>query len=286
MTWKGKSKGHPLGYRIFFFTIRVLGLGFAYFLLGFVTPYYVLFAKGPKKNLRAFYSAVPTIPPNKINKIVRRNFKMLGHVLIDKYAYLMGKGDKISYTEDGEQHLRKFVEEKKPLVLISAHIGNWEIAANLLDKLDARVNAVMYDGESEQLKAVLKEEVGDVHFSIIPIKQDISHIIKISQALKNGEFICIHGDRYLEGAKTIETSFFGHKFLVPYGPFQIAARLKAHHCFIFTIKNGKYNYHFTSTEPEYCDSPEEVAQRYVNALEEQVKKNPEQWFNYHPIFED
>ena len=286
-SWKGKSRGTPLGYRIFISIIRTFGLGFTYRFLRFVTFYYYLFASGPKRNLRNFYSRVPGLDPSRVSKIIRRNFNLLGESIVDRMAFLAGKADKITYTEEGEEYLRQFAEEGKPLILVSAHIGNWEIAGNLLRKLNARVNVVMFDGEREKIKAVMKDELDDVLFNIIPIKpNDLSHIYAINEAVKNGEMICLHGDRFIQGSKTIETKLFGEGIELPYGSFQIAARLKAHHCFIFAIKNGKFNYHFTSTKPELIERPEQVAEKYVQILEEKVKANPEQWFNYFPFFKE
>ena len=283
--WKGKSKGTPFGYRIFIRFIKIFGLGFTYRFLRFVTFYYYLFAKTPKKNLRAFYEKVPGLEARKISKTIRRNFNYLGESIIDRFAFLIGKGDKITYTQEGENYLKSFSEENKALILVSAHIGNWEIAGNLLKKLNAKVNVVMFDGESEKIKSMIQDEVGDVLFNIIPIKpNDMSHIYAINEAVKKGEMICIHGDRFIEGAKTIETELFGQAVELPYGSFQIASRLKAHHCFIFAVKNGKYNYHFTSTKPELIDRPEEVAEKYIQVLEEKIQSSPEQWFNYFPFF--
>ncbi len=284
--WKGKSKGTPLGYKFFIKIIRIFGLGFSYLFVRFVAFYYYLFAKPAKRALRDFYSKVPGIEKHRISKIIWKNFNYIGESIVDRMAFLSGKGDKITYTQEGEEYLKEYVDKGEALVLLSAHMGNWEIAGNLLKKLNAKVNVVMFDGESQKLKAMMQEELGSVLFEIIPIKNDQSHIYAIHAAVKNGEIICIHGDRFMEGAKTIETNFFNQTVELPFGPFQIASRLKAHHCFIFAVKNGKFNYHFTSTKPEICDSPEQVAEKYLRILEEKVKLNPEQWFNYFPYFKD
>jgi len=283
-TWKGKSKGSPLGYKFFIFIIKTFGVGFTYKLVRFVTFYYLLFAKSPKQNLRLFYAQVPTLNSNNINKTIRKNFNYLGESIVDKFAFLIGKGNKISYTQNGEEFLKKFIENKQPLVLISAHVGNWEIAGNLLKKLGAKINVVMFDGEHESLKNVIQKDVGQVHFNIIAIKQDMSHVYAIHAAIKAGEIVCIHGDRFMDGSKTLETVFFGEQTLLPFGPFQIASRLNAYHSFIFTIKNSKFNYHFTATKPELIHSPDKVATNYVRILEQKVSEHPEQWFNYHPFF--
>ena len=282
--WKGTSKGSPLGYRFFIFIIKLFGLGFTYLLLRFVTFYYFLFAAGPKRNLRLFYARVPALKNVRISKIIRKNFNFLGESIVDKFAFLAGKGQKITYTQNGEEYLKKFIEQKQPLVLLSAHIGNWEIAGNLLKKLGAKINVVMFDGERERIKNVIKNDVGQVHFNVIAIRHDMSHVYAIHAAIKAGEIVCIHGDRFMEGSKTIETLFFGEPTLLPYGSFQIASRLNVHHSFIYTVKNAKYNYHFTATEPALINSPEKVAEHYVRTLEEKVSRYPEQWFNYHPFF--
>jgi predicted LPLAT superfamily acyltransferase len=283
-TWKGKSKGSPLGYKFFIFIIKTFGIGFTYLLLRFVTFYYFLFASKAKHNLRLFYKQVPQLKNKRLGKIIRKNFNYLGESIVDRFAFLIGKGDKVSYTQNGEEFLQKFIETKQPLVLISAHIGNWEIAGNLLKKLGAKINVVMLDAERENLKKVIQKDVGQVHFNVIAIKEDMSHIYSIHAAIKAGEIVCIHGDRFIEGSKTLEKIFFGEPTLLPYGPFQIASRLGAHYSFIFTVKNAKYNYHFTATEPALSSSPNEVAENYVRILEEKVSEYPEQWFNYHPFF--
>ncbi len=283
-TWKGKSKGSPLGYKFFIFIIKTFGVGFSYLMLRFVTFYYFLFARGPKRNLRLFYERVPALKNKRISKLIRKNFNYLGESLVDKFAFLVGKGAKITYTQQGEEYLQKFIDAKQPLVLISAHIGNWEIAGNLLKKLGAKINVVMLDAERENLKKVIQKDVGQVHFNVIPIKEDMSHIYSIHAAIKAGEIVCIHGDRFMDGSKTLETTFFGEPTLLPFGPFQIASRLNAHHSFIFTIKNDTYNYHFTATQPALVHAPISVAENYVRILEEKVSQHPEQWFNYHPFF--
>lgn len=285
-SWKGKSKGTPLGYKIFIRLIQIFGVSTAYFFLRFVTLYYYLFSWETKKHLKTFYSKVPTLKKSKINKTIRKNFNYIGEAIVDKFAFLIGKQNKITYTNEGEERLKEFAEKNQALILISAHLGNWEIAGNFLKKVDAQVNVVMFDGEREKIKKLIQDEVGKVHFNIIPIKEDLSHIFKINAAVKRGEIICIHGDRFLEGAKTIEAKLFGRTVELPYGPFQIASRLKAHYSFIFTIKNAKFNYHFTSTIPAINKSADEIAQEYVDQLEKKITENPEQWFNYHPFFKE
>src|SRR5690606_37197135 len=186
--------------------------------------------------------------------------------LIDRIAFLSGVGGKITHIQQGEDYLKSFADSNRPLIIISAHLGNWEIAGNFLQAFDKGVNVVMFDGESERLKKLFKDKVGEAKFNIIAMREDNSHIYAIHKATKNGETICFHGDRFTEGAKTLEVSMFGKAVELPYGPFQIAARLNVHYCFIFSVKSKKYHYHFTSTEPTLNSSPQEIAERFAKEL--------------------
>ena len=48
--WKGKSRGTVLGYKIFIFCIKKLGLPTAYFVLYFVAAYFCFFAMDSTKS--------------------------------------------------------------------------------------------------------------------------------------------------------------------------------------------------------------------------------------------
>ena len=59
----------------------------------------------------------------------------------------------------------------------------------------------------QKLKKVMESQTGGSKFNIIPIKNDLTHVIKVHNVLKNNELVAIHADRYLEGAKFLELDF-------------------------------------------------------------------------------
>ena len=62
---------------------------------------------------------------------------------------------------------------------------------------------MMFDGEHQQIKEYLDGVTGKANVHVIVIKNDLSHIYEISEALKNNELVCMHADRFIEGNKTI-----------------------------------------------------------------------------------
>src|SRR5207249_2241560 len=115
---------------------------------------------------------------------------------------------------------------------------------------------------------------------------DLSHVIKIKNALDQNELIAIHADRYTENAKTIELNFFNRKAKFPLGPFLIANKFNAPVAFVFALKENKFHYALSATKPitEKIDHVE-FAQKFIEELENKVRMHPEQWFNYYNFYE-
>jgi predicted LPLAT superfamily acyltransferase len=284
--WDGKTKGSLTGYKIFLFFINSLGLDFAYRLLRLVTYYYYLFAAKQKTALLDFYQNTLHFSPSEAKKLARRNFYIFGQTLVDRAAFLLGDTQKYTHVFENEQYLIDIREGGKGGILLSAHLGNWETAGNLLKgRITPTINIVMLDAEVESIKQFMETSTGGSRFKIIAIKDDLSHIISIRNALINNEFVAIHADRYLDGAKFIELDFFGKKAKFPFGPFVIASKFDAPVTFVFAAKDGKYSYHLSATLPIMTKmKPEEIARLYVAELEGKVRAYPEQWFNYFNFF--
>jgi len=285
MTWTGKSEGGVLGFRIFVYSIKTFGIAFAYFILRFVSFYFYLFLSEKKKNLHSFYQEKFGYSPRESKRLIKKNFLLLGQGLIDKIAFLTGRGNRIGYEEKGEIYLKELVRNKQGAFLISAHVGNWDIAGNFLSVLGTKVHVLMFENEKEEISKLLLKEGVDPMFNIIPIKNDMSHFIGIYNAIKNGDFVCLHADRFLPGDPTISLPFFGEKADFPLGVFQIIEKLKAHYTFVFMVKKDTWLYSFSATKPIVAQKTAgEIAGEFIPVLEKIVSENPEQWFNYYDFY--
>lgn len=285
--WDGKTRGSLAGYKIFLFFINFLGLGFAYLLLRLVTFYYYLFAKKPKKALLAFYQDTLHFPAPKARQLTRQNFYIFGQTLVDRAAFLLGKEKAFTHTFQDEQYLVDMRDGGKGGILLSAHLGNWETAGNLLKgRITPTINIVMLDAEVENIKRYMDLSTGGSRFRVIAIKNDLSHVIAIRNALINNEFVAIHADRYMDGAKYFELEFLGKTARFPAGPFIIASKFDAPVTFVFAAKDGERSYHLSATLPiSERMKPQQIAGLYIKELEKKVREYPEQWFNYFDFFQ-
>lgn len=283
-TWEGRSRGTTLGYKIFVWLLKYGGLKPAYGLLHVVTGYYRLFATAATSPLRILYNKLGHSPAQ-IKKLIKRNLFIFGQTIIDKIAVLSGVKHNLSFTHEGIEHIEQLVKDGKGGLLVSAHLGNWEIAGNLLNRLNSTINIVMYDGEEQQMKAYMEQFESKRSFNLILIKDDLSHIYEMSAALNRNELICLHADRFRPGNRTMEHDFLGASAKFPAGPFILASKLKAPVCFVFAFKETNFHYHFYAYpgrvyEGRGTEGMERMLDDYVQLLESMLTKYPEQWFNY------
>ncbi|UCG27305.1 MAG: acyltransferase [Bacteroidales bacterium] len=290
VTWQGRTRGGVLGYRIFVFLLKHLGLSFAYFTLRFVAFYFLIFSK--KKYIYFFFRKILHYSVLKSIVSIYRNYYVFGQTLLDKTALLAGFDSKFTFDFEGERFLR---EMKSGGIIISAHVGNWEIAGQLLKRLNTKINLLMFDAEHERIKQYLDQILVHRNVSIIIIKEDLSHLYEIKNALARNELIAMHGDRFLEKSKIITCCFLGKEASFPYGPFYLASKFNVPVSFTYAMKESKYHYHFYATPlyilPSVVSKPErektitDLVNKYARETEKMLKKYPVQWFNYYDFWQ-
>lgn len=280
--WSGKSRGNALGYWFFIFFMRNLGMGFTYAFLHFVVLYFFLFSWSSSKWIYDYYRNGLHYGVGKSIVGIYRSYYVFGQVIIDKVAMASGIKERFNLTHNGSQVIRDMIEHKTGGILISGHMGNWEIASHLMRNYGGVVNVVMYDEEHQKIKKHIDETTGGRKFNVIPIKDDISHVFLISKALLNKELVCIHGDRFRDGMRTLEADFLGREAQFPYGPFAIASKFDVPKTFVYGFKTGTYDYSFYATPAiEGKLKPEILLTEYVDEMDKMVRKYPHQWFNFY-----
>lgn len=280
--WDGKSKGNVLGYKIFVFCIRNLGIRASYFVLYFVAAYYFLFLRKTNRDMFYYLHNRMGFPYFKAKLMLYNSYYTFGKTLIDKTAISAGMRNKFTYEFDGIEILKGLLEKKNGGVLISAHIGNFEIAEYFLAEIDNfQINLVTTDMEHHAIKQYLESVSEGSSVKFIYIKEDLSHIYEINAALANNELVCFTGDRYMEGVKYMTEPFLGADANFPSGPFLIASRLKVPVVFVYVMKEANLHYHLYAREAEVKHRDEKaLLHAYIASVEAMLHKYPLQWFNY------
>lgn len=285
--WDGKTKGSLWGYRFFTSCIKLFGVLPAYFFCYFVAGYFFLFFGAHRKNLMKFYTQGMGFTRKKARSLSARNFNTFGRVLIDRIALKTFRKKEFTFDFDNEKVLVAMNANGKGGFLFSGHLGNWENAGNLIaERITSKINILMLDQEVEKVKQHLALSTEASKFNLIPLKDDMSHLVLVHQALKRNELVALHADRYSEGQKTFELPFLNRTAKFPAGPFIMAHKFKVPITFVFAFKDGLKHYALSATDPlENAETAEQVAEAYVSRLEHMVRIHPEQWFNYFDFYD-
>lgn len=291
--WSGEGKGSALGHRIFIGIIKLAGPIPAYFCLIWVIIFYIFKDKNGKTSITEFYQNLENKKPS--FKKLFLNYYSFGMTMIDKVVFLVKKKPFFKYEYNNEDYIENALKKGKGAILLSAHIGNWDIAGNLLqNRLKTTINAVMIDNEKTEIKEATEEVDKKRDFNIIPLRTDSPDtMIAIRMALSRNELVCLHGDRTIDN-KGIKIPFLGKETIFPDGAFQIAALTGAPVIPVFILKKGLKTYTFKAydvlnfedlSRNERKYAIEKGIKKFVNIIEEIVKNRPDQWFNFYKYWQ-
>ena len=286
--WQGKSKTNKLGYQIFVWVCRNLGVRATYFMLRFVALYYFLFSWKSSGHIYRYFRQRHHYSVLKSIVHVYKNYFVFGQTLIDKMISMSGIKNQFTFERDGIGNLQKITAMDRGGILISGHAGNWEIAGQMLKDLNTKINVVMFDGEHRKVKEYLDGVSGNRAFKIIVVREDFSHVYEIGEALQNNELVCMHADRFLQDVKIAVKMFMGAPAKFPSGPFAIAATFNAPVSFVYAFKESAVHYHLYSSPIIQRDESvskreysENLMNAFVDSFERMIRKYPDQWFNYY-----
>jgi predicted LPLAT superfamily acyltransferase len=291
--WDGTSKGSPLGNRIFMWLIGHGGLFPAYCLLVPVSLFYALFDSKSKRALRFYWAHM-----GKRAGTIRlwRHFFSFGMGLIDRTASLLKENNFFSIKTINEEAIAEALSKNKGVLILGAHLGNWEFAGNLLfDRMETPINFTMVDAEKNSIKEVFESAYAKRRVAIIPINQDpLAFVLDVRNALSRGEIVCMHGDRMF-GQKGTAMRFLKGTVTFPLGPFAIAALTGAPIVPIFVRKKGFSTYEMKACRPIFVSSGPrsegsatafEALETYVKLLEQAAIENPYEWNNFYDFWQE
>ncbi|TYA52348.1 LpxL/LpxP family acyltransferase [Formosa maritima] len=281
--WQGKSRGTVLGYKIFVFFMKKVGIGAAYFVLYFVATYFCFFSKDSTKSIYYYLRYRLKYSKTKSFISVFKSYYIFGQTILDKIAISSNLSHKFTYESDGVHFINETLKEKKGGILISAHVGNFEISEYFFGILEENtsISLLTTDIEHTAIKEYLDSVRKKSNIKLILIKDDLSHIFEVNAALARNEIVCITGDRYIKGAKFLTEKLMGEEAKFPAGPFLLASRLNVPVLFVYVMKETKKHYHLYArkSQAKHRDA-QGLLKEYTESVSWMLKKYPLQWFNY------
>ncbi len=304
--WTARSLGSAFQHNVFYTMIRFGGRQGAYFLLRFVVAWYVLFRPSVRRR-SSFYLQRRFPGRNPFQRLLDcyRLCLALGKVLVDRAVLGILGSHRLNCSLEGREKLLALLAEGKGLILVTAHVGSWQLGMASLSKLGVPVSLLIHREEGDVDRHYFEHRRGveggtsraggppvpgiAPPYRIIDPQGYLGGTLEMLQVLKQGEVLCIMGDRVMGGAgSNVAVEFLGGAVSIPFSPYKLASATGAPIAVIFPHTSGPDGYVLrvarTFRVPEDLGRVPSAfrpyASQYVQALEEFIQEYPFQFFNF------
>ncbi len=288
------ERGSLFGLKITLLLYRILGPRLIWLVIYPVLLYFFITGtaarNGSKKYLSQLHKrGVLTNPPT--IGLQFSHFVHFAEALLDRMTIYLGKGNRFELKWHGREIIDAYLEKKRGVLLVGAHLGSFELLRLLADERDSeKVHALMYTKQAKIMAEIFRHASGREDLSVISLENlDLEQMLAMRDIIQKGEHIGILADRPAVSAeeRVERVPFFGELAPFPVGPWQLASFLGAPTLLIFGIKTGRDRYEIFCEEfiprknaQGKIDFPATTA-TYAVRLEEYCAKYPLQWFNFY-----
>lgn len=286
--WSGKTGGNKWMQKSLIILFKWINIRLLYFIMALVIPFYMIFnRKGYMSIYRNFRHRYSYSPFKSFVNVYLNHFTF-GQVILDRFAFYSGKRFNINII--GNEKYEELINGENGFLMLSSHIGNYELAGYHLKAKNKSIYALIYGGETETVMKNRSKMFEGHNINMIPVTSDMSHLFEINNALRDGNIVSMPGDRIFGSTKYLELMFLGETAKFPLGPFAIAAQRDVPILSVFVMKESTNYYtiyvkRIDSTTTNRKERIDFMAKQFVSNLEEVISKYPKQWFNYYNFWE-
>lgn len=285
--------GLYLLYRIGIFLSLALPLKASYWASQFLADIFYYFSEKDRKVIRNNLKMVLGVSsesevPSCMAKAVFRNFaKYLVDFFRSKKIDKEFMADKVKVC--GSEYIERARSEGKGVIVLSGHIGNWELGAAAISMIGYPINAVVLTHTNKKINDLFTKRrlIGNMK----PIEIGVA-LKACYRALRSNELLALLGDRDFT-RNGIATEFFGKEAMLPRGPAIFSYRLGAPIVPTFLVREPDDTFRLIIEKPftatpglEEEAAVKELTLKCARSIEGCVKKYPTQWFVFRDIWSE
>ncbi len=185
---------------------------------------------------------------------------------------------------EGFERAYKAKEEKRPIIFLASHFGNWEFVAIYPCTLGFKgiivARRIYIEGFNRFFEKMRKRMGNEVAYRGESPK-------KILHSLNSGGNIGMLADQDVESVEGVFVDFFGRPAYTPVAPVKLAMRYGAAILPVFVIREGK-NFRFVMEEEIVLDRTGDDkkdlitnTEKWTKVLERYIRRYPDQWVWMH-----
>ncbi len=185
---------------------------------------------------------------------------------------------------DGEANYRAARQSGNGAILVTAHLGPFEIGVSALTESERRIHVVYHHDDRasfDRLRASLRRKLGVVEWAV---DDDWSLWAGLRDCLIADEVVLIQGDRVMPGQRGVKVPFLDGHILLPTGPVKLAMVTGSPIIPVFSVRTRVGRCRVIIDEavhvvrkPGRVTGDHPAIRHIAAAIERQVQAHPEQW---------
>ncbi|MBI5237358.1 MAG: lysophospholipid acyltransferase family protein [Deltaproteobacteria bacterium] len=195
------------------------------------------------------------------------------------------KDDLNKYFEcEGIEHLQNALSRKKGVIMLTAHLGNWEYIGAFFGLSGYTLDVVIRDADSPLFDEFIRWARTRCANTMVSKRRAMRRLIK---RLNEDAIAIILLDQNVARAEGVFVDFFNAPACTNKGPALLASATGASVVPAFIIRNGKGHRVIIKPEIPIANTGDkagdtiENTRRFTKAIEDMIRERPEEWFWVH-----
>lgn len=221
----------------------------------------------------------------------RRNFANFGIKLADLWRYEAGLHlDSISSGRLNEQFLSHFSSPGRGTLLITPHLGNWELGAPMLARHGIKLQVITQAEPEVRLTELRKASRASWGIETLVIGQNPFGFVEVIRRLEEGATVALLIDRPAPSSAAV-VRLFDRPFLASLAAAELA---RASGCRLLPValprRVGSYEpvvlgeIDYQRVELGNRDARAKLTQKLMTVFEPVIRKEADQWYHFVPIW--
>ncbi len=270
---------------------RTLPLGFLRASAGAFARLYML--ARPRRREVVLQNLLPLFNGDReaATSVARRLFGSFGRKLVDLMRFEAG----VSLTRrfvalNDWERFREVEARRQGVLVLTPHLGNWEIGAPLLVERGVKLLVVTQAEPAEDLTELRRRSRDRWGVETLVIGRDAFAVVEIIKRLQDGACVAMLIDRP-PPTSSVPVTLAGRPFMASVAPSELARASGCALVGVYIVEQGSgYGAHVL---PEFRydraalgdrENRGKLAQAIVTAFEPVIRKHADQWYHFVPIW--
>ena len=244
-------------------------------------------ARRTRQQVRRTLSRV--VPPAELDATVSAAFRSYARYWVEAFRAADLDPDDLDArtTTGGFAHLDAALQRGRGVVVLLAHHGSWDVAAQWAETHGYHLAVVAEVLRPRALFAKfvrLREAVG---LDVVPLRRGDALLERLSAVTEGNHLVGLLSDRDLSRSAP-QVQLFGDSCRIPRGPAVLATRTDAAIIPITMLQLPGRRWHLQCLPEVPVDGldVDEATRRVARALEDLIRLAPEQWHMFQPLYLD